>query len=512
MKQPTEKPPIAAHDHAASKPAQTTSSDSVDYIKQYIDASAESADRARFVLVVMITASVLAFVAVWNSHQRGWLNSRLTKATHALKFYTEPDEKGRRTLIVGEEALQREVKPRFFSQEEYDSKKTDDEKRAYIQQSEEAFNGTKRFAELQLGANSRFADYDHLRKYVENLERVRTDKVLSVTVPFFGIVFDINDLGMFAGITFAIALLLFRFSLIRELRNVRLVFKQAQTVEHLELCYNMLSMQQVLTIPPQLDLAHLGRNYRSWQWWMEQFWRLVPKFLFLLPLAAHLGILIHDFNTLPGVEQVYPGTLSSLEFSRGILGLNVLLTGLCFYLALKVDRSWKRHADFILDYFLLSPKSLRDPVGLMHRLRADEDPLSSILRKHLASAPRQLLAAYESDKSPDALETLRRTLTVELNRLLRGPCFFNWERPAPSGLSDEARHSIKRDLRGKELVALNRRLLFETYPEQITETPADGVVNAAPQGGIAKSGDEKAGGKTSAELGRPVTVKDGKKR
>jgi hypothetical protein len=46
-------------------------------IHDYLEASWASSNRARFLLVLVITASILAFTAFWNSHQKSWLNRRL---------------------------------------------------------------------------------------------------------------------------------------------------------------------------------------------------------------------------------------------------------------------------------------------------------------------------------------------------------------------------------------------------------------------------------------------------
>lgn len=313
-----------------------------DNIKQYIDASAGSADRARFVLLVMVTASVLALLAMWNSRQGNMTIMRLAVATHAQKFYDPADAAGR-TILPDDK-----VRPLFTTQEEFDS--------------------TKHFMKQ---ARTRFANLDHLKKYVESLERTRTERIINVSVPFFGIVFDINDLGMLAGISFFITLLLFRFSLFRELRNVRLVFKQASTVEQLELCYNRLAMQQVLTSPPPLDLMLAGEN--EWEGALRLrglFWDHVSKLLYVLPLVAHAFIFWNDWNTISHVKDVYPGIEGSLWVSGVFLALNALLTLVCLSLGLKIDKTWRNHARFILEKRAAAPDDLSgdDDAGAGRRL------------------------------------------------------------------------------------------------------------------------------------------------
>src|SRR2546423_1321310 len=114
----------------------------LDYIKQYIDASAESAARARFILLVMVTASVLALIAMWNSRNNSWTMLRLNVAADAQKFYSDDGQ----TLIRDEQLLEQNVWPKFITKEEYDSKSTQKEKDEYIKGRRQAFDSAKIFA------------------------------------------------------------------------------------------------------------------------------------------------------------------------------------------------------------------------------------------------------------------------------------------------------------------------------------------------------------------------------
>jgi len=320
--------------------------DPIDYIKQYIDASAKSADRVRFVLLVMVTASILALVAVWNSRINGWPTSRLVVASNAQKFYGEDGQ----PIRGGEEEIRQKVWPKFFDEERYGRQQTPKRMAEYLRDREDAYKRAKAFVEA-----SRFADLQHLKHHVDLLERARIERVLYITVPFFGFVMDINDLGTFAGITFIIILLLFRFSLLRELRNLRLAFMQAKTPEHLRLCYDMLAMQQVLTTPPEIEPGRPGWLPPSFGRWREVWWNTVSRGLYLIPFVVHLRIFYHDFITYRLVEPAFPGTVRGLWITGTLLVLNALLTGLCLYLGWKVDKSWRNHARWIMSH--MSPRT-----------------------------------------------------------------------------------------------------------------------------------------------------------
>lgn len=332
---------LSSNNNADEPTGLPTNDESIGYIKQYIDASAESADRVRFVLIVMVTASILAIVAFWNSRQGGWPLARLVVATNAEKFY---DPNTKKLIPLDDNKHNQEVWLRFFDEQLYQDQKNQADKDKYWNDRRQAYESARKFI-----YGARFADLDHLKQHVQYLERTRIEKVLTITVPFFGIVLDINDLGIFAGITFIIALLLFRFSLLRELRNLRLVFMQAKTPEHLSLCYDMLAMQQVLTTPPELSQGLTQRKVRNLGWWREAFWNLMSKGLYLLPFAAQLAIFYNDYDTYKNVAEIFPGTGGGLRMSGTLLVLNASLTVLCIYLGWKVDKTWRNHAKWILN-------------------------------------------------------------------------------------------------------------------------------------------------------------------
>jgi len=327
-----------------SPPSAMTSVDSIDYLKQYIDASAGSANRTRFVLIVMVTASVLSLLAVWNSRRGNMTLSRLIVATNAQKFYDDSDVNGKTILPypTEEKTYSGPVWDKFFSKEKYDGLKTQKEKDDYRLGKERDYDQAKRIIEA-----NRFADLKHIKSYVEYLERTRIERVVNVSIPFFGGAFDVNDLGVFAGASFIIILLLFRFSLFRELRNVRLVFKTAKTVEQLELCYNRLAMQQVLTNPPPLDMP-FGKAWHSGFKLRARFWDNVSNLLIILPLFAHIMIFWNDYRTLASVRGIYPGVVFSQWVSGVFLAVNALLTLACFSLSRMVVKSWWNHANYIL--------------------------------------------------------------------------------------------------------------------------------------------------------------------
>ncbi|MDX6693255.1 MAG: hypothetical protein QOF02_858 [Blastocatellia bacterium] len=60
----------------------------IDYLKPFIESTIAASVRLRWVFVVMITASILALGAFWNSLEGTWFNSRIVTARKAEAYFT----------------------------------------------------------------------------------------------------------------------------------------------------------------------------------------------------------------------------------------------------------------------------------------------------------------------------------------------------------------------------------------------------------------------------------------
>jgi hypothetical protein len=85
--------------------------------------------------------------------------------------------------------------------------------------------------------------------YIENIRYIK--------IPFFGIAFDVNDLGTIGGLGLLIILIMFRYSLSREIKNLRYAFKKSRQHGYLDDFYHALAMKQVFTVP---KMKRLKRN------------------------------------------------------------------------------------------------------------------------------------------------------------------------------------------------------------------------------------------------------------
>lgn len=325
----------------------------VDYLKPFIDSTVDAAARFRRVLIVMITASVLAFGAYWNSRDKGWFNSRIVAA-----------RKGEAYLALREE--QSKLAQAEFELDEISAKRPPDAAGEKALNKEECqkselmeglLKGVDKILHDRFNKSGYVADSEHLGKeldgddyknvrdwihermmhdrdqaaqYAQKLEEARTGNILLVRIPFFGLVFDVNDLGLWGGSTFVIILIIFRFTLWREYNNLRLTFEEARP-EHLDFCYKSLAMQQVLTVPPILLKSQPS----------QKPWGKVVRALYLPPLFVELAILRHDYSTKAIGDISNPSNTTISIIGTIILSAVIaLLTYKCFRLSVAIDRVW----------------------------------------------------------------------------------------------------------------------------------------------------------------------------
>ncbi len=115
---------------------------------------------------------------------------------------------------------------------------------------------------------------------------------------------------------------------------------------------------------------------------------------------------------------------------------------------------------------------LEDLVGVMRRLRDPGDKVSQYLKARLPGETRRQLDAWDGDRPSDELRT---ALVSQLDKLLRsGESLYEKEAFADVSLSDNTSQLIKRQSKGDAITHLNRLLLRDAYPDEIT-TPLAAV-------------------------------------
>jgi hypothetical protein len=198
-----------------------------DEIYKYVEGARAASDRVRFVLLILVTASILAFSAFWNSRESGWVRQRLHLARVGLQMCSAVKDP------------------------QYDGPNFDDPSKLLKE-------------DIPLVAEARafyfrrhYHSCENLRFAVRDFEKIMTEDIGFVHVPFFGFGFDINDLGMLSGIAFVVMMMWLRLSLESEFRCVKMTFDRAKEIDGpssppdtLAHARRLLGMHQVFTHVP----------------------------------------------------------------------------------------------------------------------------------------------------------------------------------------------------------------------------------------------------------------------
>lgn len=116
---------------------------------------------------------------------------------------------------------------------------------------------------------------------------------------------------------------------------------------------------------------------------------------------------------------------------------------------------------------LLNMADYKEPVKFAVKLKFAKDPVSRYIKEHCSPETRQQLNEYSGYGMPPV--ELMQAVTDDLNKLIKGPCFFEEKRFADVWLSEIVRKLVIQDRKGEELQAINRLLIEETYPDEIVQ-------------------------------------------
>ncbi len=259
-----------------------------------LEKASRSATRNRFIVIVLVASSVLGFMSFWNSRSDSWLRLRLEKYKSVREFdYLSLEKEG---ALIGDKEKEDFQELKSFLKEQ-DIERGDD----FI-------------------VDSKIGDLED--SWVENF--------LLVRIPFFGVSFDINDLGVIGGFAMSIVVFLLFLGLSREKSNLDFVFnhiRECYPSEKQTFFFNYLAMSQILTIPP------IG-SIKKWV-------TISAKIFYFLPVFVYSLIWVHDLYSLKkGLEISTTNTAVSTSVSSLFLLLIVFFSYSCFSLSIDIDRSW----------------------------------------------------------------------------------------------------------------------------------------------------------------------------
>jgi thioredoxin-dependent peroxiredoxin len=109
---------------------------------------------------------------------------------------------------------------------------------------------------------------------------------------------------------------------------------------------------------------------------------------------------------------------------------------------------------------------IKDLSGLINRLRSQSDLASAFLWKGFSASDQSILRSYEPSAPNSA--PAQAVVIQELQKIIGGPSIFKVKRFKGVSLRPETTALIKQSPTGSKLVRLNRLLLEDAYPLELT--------------------------------------------
>ncbi|MBC8029734.1 MAG: hypothetical protein H7Z16_06450 [Pyrinomonadaceae bacterium] len=266
----------------------------------YVSVTSDAASRTRTVTIVLVVASVLIGIGWYNTLSSSWQLHRLRQAYNL--------DEGRVC-----ELLDCAHNPKLKEKEDVES--------------------IKILGLAGLGESggkspvSKFRDqirHESMRAYIDNVRSIRA--------PFFGIAFDANDLGVIGGVTLILILLMMRYSLSREIKNLNVSLREAVIHDRLPGFYHAVAMRQVFTVP------HMKGEKKN-QWLAAS-----PRAICVLPVLVFTSVVVYDYYSTYRLGVVRPGEVSvALAVETVWLGLIVYLAARCWERQSHIDGVWKEY-------------------------------------------------------------------------------------------------------------------------------------------------------------------------
>lgn len=287
-----------------------------DELVHILDATNASVHRVRQVLIVMSTASIVVFAAVWNSLDFSWMRWRgaVAESREVWASYHQDANEKQRWDALRKKVADGKADPGDRSRLEAWEKKLAD--------------GEKYSAKTTL-------PLAQLREAAKKARDTIDDSAKTIRIPFFGVAVDINDTTIIGAFTLLIIMMWLRLALWRQCSNLNIAFFQANEAKRLEFAYRYASMQQVLTIPPRTaDSSRRGRAPYG-----------APSILFCLPSTVVLLALINDLYSFKAVADLGKHTHAVVQtiFAGIFLAALLYLTFRCHMLRRESKRTWEHY-------------------------------------------------------------------------------------------------------------------------------------------------------------------------
>jgi hypothetical protein len=261
-------------------------------IIQHVNAVDSASSRIRLVLAALAITCIVVEAGILNSNQHGWLNSRFATVQVALRnqIWRPGTAQRIRNCQKTLELARHKVSAAAYKSASRDVLLANgfQDDCETVRRSYEWAVKTHRLDSTYLTAGTTPTPQEVLSALRDGLEKLRHDNILVMKMPFWGLSFDVNDLGRLSGFAYMILSLILAYSVVRQHETVYLstwkVRRQCYVEQRYDdatsranLLYHTLAMTQVFLKPPTLARWH--RPKLSWLFIVLLFW--TPPFFVL---------------------------------------------------------------------------------------------------------------------------------------------------------------------------------------------------------------------------------------
>ena len=169
----------------------------------------------------------------------------------------------------------------------------------------------------------------------------RRNDLYTVKISWLGIYFDVNDLGLVAGVSLVVILLALNYALMLKYQNIKraitFIKENTQREEHRKY-FEVLSTAQTLTLPSDSEKLEFPGVLK-----------FVPRILFALPAFAHIFVLVYDVISAARFDDISPYHVwISTGMTAVLFGIIDYQIISCYIVDSKTDVVW---IDFKKEYY-----------------------------------------------------------------------------------------------------------------------------------------------------------------
>lgn len=352
----------------------------IDQLTQGIlDAVKDNVQRSRFMTSLLVFACVLATIAFWNGKPDSWTRLRLIRQSHLAQLDSLVAEEmrydsllgytlirarrenigltGIKTLHAVREELSRLYRAKSIESETYFSIRQPVVDSLFVNHLLSTYrypitpDKAAEYKKALVGVQDWTWELPAAREQATQLRRKFIDSTLVIDIPFFGLAFDINDLGLLAGLAFSLILMGIGYTLLREHNGMDTLIdlfealpKNSEVERDVRIrLYQITAMQNVMTVPPGLFVTtSCGDAGRRLLRQIERLvFMLVSKLIYLVPVWIFTSIRDNDIST-----QAFGLTLSPARLAEQaslstffLITVWVLAIG-AFIAAIRIEVRW----------------------------------------------------------------------------------------------------------------------------------------------------------------------------